>query len=144
MEIVTNSSNKTFLLGEKIAKNLTSPDVIAFFGGMGAGKTTIIGGIASGLGYKGPVQSPTFNIVNHYKGQKNIYHFDMYRVKSEEDLLSTGFYDYLDDQNGIVLIEWSENISDLILPEYKKITIKAEGEDTRKFILENFDENIST
>ncbi len=139
MEIIAKTREETVLLGEKIGKSIEGKTVIAFFGGMGMGKTTMIGGIAKGLGFSGYVQSPTFNIVNVYNGTKNIYHFDMYRVNSADDLLSTGFYEYLSDENGVMLIEWSENIESEIPQDAKKITV-TEYNGGRKFILEGFDD----
>ena len=115
-------------MGEK----LTGRAVIAFFGGLGMGKTAFTRGLAKGLGITADVSSPTFALVNEYRGRVNLYHFDMYRVETWDDLYSTGFFDYLD--NGSVLaIEWSENIENA-LPEDKLIKIeifKGESDDER-------------
>lgn len=97
------------------ARSLSGGSVVAFTGGLGAGKTTFIRGLMRGLGNPAAVSSPTYAIVNDYGGDPPVYHFDMYRVSSAEDLHSTGFYDYLDG-TAILLIEWSENIQDE-LPE---------------------------
>ena len=102
-------------LGEKIASLLRGCEVIAFFGGLGMGKTTLTRAIANALGTTSDVSSPTFAIVNEYKAKYNIYHFDMYRITSWEDLYSTGFFDYL-NEDSVLFIEWSENIENA-LPE---------------------------
>ena len=107
-QIITKSTHETELLGQKIAKNLSGNEVIALYGPMGMGKTAFVRGLASGLNINEGVCSPTFAIVHEYSGDKTLYHFDMYRVTSWDDLYSTGFFDYID--NGILVIEWSENI----------------------------------
>ena len=84
--------------------------MIAFKGLLGMGKTCFTRGLARGLGFIGEVNSPTFALVNEYRGGRfDLFHFDMYRVSSWEDLYSTGFFEYL-DEGGIIVIEWSENI----------------------------------
>lgn len=98
------------------AQSLCGGSVVAFTGGLGAGKTTFIRGLVRGLGNPADVSSPTYAIVNDYGGDPHIYHFDMYRVTSAEDLQSTGFFDYMDGKS-VLLIEWSENIKDE-LPEH--------------------------
>lgn len=113
--IITHSTEETEKVGQEFAKSLKPNDVIAFFGGLGMGKTAFIRGIARGLGIKDPVSSPTFAIVHEYRGKIPLYHFDMYRITSWDDLESTGFYDYL-ESGGICAIEWSENIEEA-LPE---------------------------
>ena len=97
---------------------------------MGAGKTAFVRGLAKGLGVSGEVSSPTYAIVNEYRGNPALYHFDMYRVGSPEDLFTTGYYDYLDEGESILAVEWSENITDS-LPEqtiYVNITPLSESE----------------
>lgn len=127
----TASAEETEALGEKIGKSLTAPTVIAYFGGMGMGKTAITRGIARGLGCNDVVNSPTFAIVHEYSGKCPVYHFDMFRVESWDDLYSTGFFDYL-DTNCVILIEWSENIENALPEDALKITIsRGEGENHR-------------
>ena len=96
MRIVTNSSAETEALGERIASRLTGGEVLALFGPMGMGKTAFTRGLAHGLGVKGEVSSPTFALVHEHAGKIPLYHFDMYRVASLDDLYSTGFFDYLE------------------------------------------------
>ena len=106
----TNSPQETEALGRAFAARLRAGDVVAFFGGLGAGKTTFARGILNGLGYSQAGASPTFAVVNEYRGGAlDVAHFDVYRITSEEALFSTGFYDYL-DRHFVVLIEWSEHI----------------------------------
>lgn len=112
---ISKSNRETEKFAEEFAKKINNGNIIAYTGKMGAGKTTFTRGLVKGLGAGDVVSSPTFALVNEYKGRTNIYHFDMYRVSTWEDLYSTGFFDYL-DTNSIIIIEWSENI-DNVLPE---------------------------
>ncbi len=122
---VTKSAEETMEVGCQLAHSLTG-GVVAFFGDLGAGKTTFVRGMCEGIGYTDEVSSPTFAIVHEYVGGKTpLYHFDMYRVESVEDLYACGFYDYLD--TGILAIEWSENILDA-LPEDAVLVYLAYGE----------------
>jgi len=136
IRIITHSPEETIRTAEKLGSLLRAGDMIAYKGGLGAGKTTFTRGIAFGLGLKDCVSSPTFNLVNEYRGENIIlYHFDMYRIQTEEGLESTGFFDYPFDEN-IAVIEWSENITDF-LPECTiYITINTIGEDDREIIIE--------
>ena len=108
-------------IGVKLASGLKGNEVIALFGGLGMGKTALTTGIAKGFGAENCVSSTTFAIVNEYHGKAAIYHFDMYRVNTWDDLYSTGFFDYLG--NGVIIIEWSENIENALPDEYIKISI---------------------
>lgn len=116
LKFVTDSADETKQLGVKIGSNLHSGDVVAMFGSMGMGKTAFTHGLAEGLGIDSKlVSSPTFALVHEYNGKNTLYHFDMYRIESWDDLYSTGFFDYL-DYGGILAVEWSENIENA-LPE---------------------------
>ena len=129
---VSKSLEDTALLGKRIAGKIKEDSVIAYFGGMGMGKTTLTRSIVEALGGGDCVSSPTFAIVNEYQGKCSIYHFDMYRVTNWDDLYSTGFFDYLD--NGIIIIEWSENIEGALPGERIDIDISAPShDDTRVF-----------
>ena len=102
--------------GYRLAQELSGGMVIALFGGMGMGKTAMVRGIAAGLGLnRDEVSSPTFALVHDYGGQPSLIHFDMFRVKTWDDLYATGFFDYL-DAGCILVVEWSENI-EAALPE---------------------------
>ncbi len=139
IKFCSKSVKDTELLGKKISSLLKGDEVIAMFGDLGAGKTAFTRGLAQGLGFEYGVSSPTFAIVNEYNAKFNIYHFDMYRITSEDDLYSTGYYDYLD--NGVVIIEWSENIEYALDDNIIRITIKkTDNEDERLFMIEGLDE----
>ena len=131
MQKYSSNSKETEELGLKLSGKLKGNEIIAFYGGMG--KTTFIRGLMKGLNAEDEVSSPTFAIVNEYDGKYKVYHFDMYRVQSEEDLESTGFYDYID--NGILLIEWSENVEEFIPESAIKITIKQGRAENERIIL---------
>lgn len=107
-EYITHSRDETVALGRRLAAELTPGSLIAFTGGLGAGKTAFCQGIAEGLGCTDPVSSPTFAIVNYYRGPRPFAHFDLYRIHTEPDLSAAGFYDYL-DMGAVVAAEWSEN-----------------------------------
>lgn len=132
---ITNSAEETERLGERIASKLKGTEVIALFGGLGMGKTAFTRGLARGLGADDVVSSPTFALVNEYSGRVPVYHFDMYRVTSWDDLYSTGFFDYLD--TGVLVIEWSENIEGALPENALRITIsRGESDNQRIFDIE--------
>ena len=136
--IISKSTEDTEKIGELIAEKLCGNEVIALFGGLGMGKTAFTRGLCRGLGVNDGVSSPTFALVNEYHGKYNIYHFDMYRVTSWEDLYSTGFFDYLD--NGVLVIEWSENIENALPDDYISVEIKkGENDDDRIIKIEGIE-----
>ena len=128
---LSHSKEETEALGEKLAAQLRGGGLVAFTGGLGAGKTAFCAGIARGLGCTDPVSSPTFSIVNVYRGPVTFAHFDMYRIRSEEDLYACSFYDYL-DAGAAVAVEWSENIADFLEEPYIRVEIENLGGDERK------------
>jgi len=135
---VSKSLEDTALLGRKIAEKLKENSIIAYFGTMGMGKTTLTRSIVEALGGGDCVLSPTFAIVNEYQGKCSIYHFDMYRVNNWDDLYSTGFFDYID--NGIIIIEWSENIENALPDNTIRIKISCtNSENERIFEIEGLD-----
>ena len=134
-EIITNSAQETEQLGERLAKQLTGVETIALFGGLGMGKTAFTRGLCRGLGTGEVVSSPTFALVNEYTGRCPVYHFDMYRVTSWDDLYSTGFFDY--QGNGVMVIEWSENIEGALPGDAIRVTIeRGEHDEQRVFTIE--------
>ena len=136
--LVSNSAAETERIGERLASTLKGCEVIALFGGLGMGKTAFTRGLARGLGVEEGVSSPTFALVNEYTGKFHIYHFDMYRVHDWDDLYSTGFFDYLD--NGVLVIEWSENIEGALPENAIRVTIsRGEGDSQRHFTIEGTD-----
>ncbi len=137
IKLITHSPEETIKAAEKIGSLIAAGDIIAFKGGLGAGKTTFTRGLAIGMGMKDIVSSPTFALVNDYRGERmTLYHFDMYRINSEEDLESTGFYDYPFEENAAV-IEWSENIGEFLPEKTIYITINTLGENDREIIVED-------
>lgn len=124
---ITTSREETVALGQRLAHAVHPGDLIAFRGGLGAGKTAFCQGLAQGLGCTDPVSSPTFAIVNYYRGPRPLAHFDLYRIHSEEDLSAAGFYDYL-DEGAVVAAEWSENLADLLQAEHP-ITVDIRRDD---------------
>ena len=135
MEFITNSPAQTEAIGAALGKILKPGTVIAYRGDLGAGKTAFTRGLALGLGSTELVTSPTYTIVNEYLGGRiPLFHFDMYRLASSDDLWDIGWEDYL-DRNGVCAVEWSENVDDAMEdPLY--ITIEKLGEDSRKITLE--------
>ncbi len=115
LRFTTRSPRETRELGQRFSEQLQGGEVVAFTGGMGAGKTAFTRGMAIGLGAGDVASSPTFAIVNEYPGRLTLEHFDMYRIESWDDLYSTGFFDYLDTDR-VLAVEWSENIA-AALPE---------------------------
>ena len=130
-----NAGNCTIIEKADLAHRLKSGDVLAFRGGLGAGKTAFVRGLARGLGWEGEVSSPTFALVHEYAATPPLYHFDMYRIHTFDDLYSTGFFDYL-DAGGILAVEWSENIADALPPETITVTIEPTGDESRKITVE--------
>lgn len=138
MEYITNSPEETEALGAALAARLTPGTVIAYRGDLGAGKTAFTRGLARGLGYPDPVTSPTYTIVNEYLGGRMpLFHFDMYRLTSAEDLWDIGWDDYL-ERGGICAVEWSENVDDA-MENAIFVTIEKLDESARKIILEGVD-----
>ena len=137
MRIITHSPQETIDIAKKLGALLRKGDIIAYKGNLGAGKTTFTRGLAVGLGLGDIVTSPTFALVNEYCGEKlSMYHFDMYRIETEGDLESSGFYDY-DFDNNIAVIEWSENIDGFLPKNTIYITINAVGDTDREIITED-------
>lgn len=136
LKIKTTSPEETIAFAEKIGRLLHGGDVIAYKGGLGAGKTTFTRGIAVGMGLPDEVFSPTFALVNEYRCKGiTLYHFDMYRIMNAESLETTGFYDYLSDES-VVACEWSENIEEYLPVNHITITINHCGENKREIIVE--------
>lgn len=112
MRYLTNGPEETEALGAKLASCLRPGDVIAYTGDLGAGKTAFTRGLAAGLACQEPVSSPTYTIVNEYlSGKMPLFHFDMYRLGSSDELFDIGWEDYL-ARGGICAVEWSENVAD--------------------------------
>lgn len=132
----TNSPAETIALGRMIGGRLRGGDCVAYRGDLGAGKTTMTRGIAVGMGLEDDVTSPTFALVNEYRGSRlSLCHFDMYRIASPEDLETTGFFDYMDGDT-VLAVEWSENIEEALPPGTVFITLERTGDSTRKITID--------
>lgn len=131
----TASPEETEALGEKIAEMSGEYSVIAMYGDLGSGKTAMTRGIARGLGCTDRVSSPTYTIVNEYRGGRRLCHFDMYRITSDEGLWEIGWEDYLN--SGVLnVVEWSENIEAALPKNTLKVLFEKTGESTRRITLE--------
>ena len=138
MEFITNSPLETENVGEALGKVLRPGSILAYEGDLGAGKTAFTRGLARGLGATEQVTSPTYTIVNEYLGGRMpLFHFDMYRLASSDDLWDIGWDDYL-DRNGVCAVEWSENVEDA-MEDAIFITIEKLGEDSRRITIEGGD-----
>ena len=135
MEFITHSPEETEKIGEALAKSLQPGTILAYRGDLGAGKTAFTRGLARGLGCKETVTSPTYTIVNEYLGGRlPLFHFDMYRLTSSDDLWDIGWEDYL-DREGVCAVEWSENVQDA-MENAITVTIEKLGETTRRITIE--------
>ena len=135
MTYTTNSPAETEAVGAALGKLLRPGTVIAYRGDLGAGKTAFTRGLARGLGSSEIVTSPTYTIVNEYLGGRlPLFHFDMYRLRSSDDLWDIGWEDYL-DRGGVCAVEWSENVDDA-MEDAVCITIEKLGEDSRRITIE--------
>ena len=134
MEITTNSPTETEAVGASLAAKLEPGSVIAFTGDLGAGKTAFTRGLAKGLGIEERVTSPTFTIVNEYEGGRlPLFHFDMYRLGSADELFDIGWEDYL-TRGGVCAVEWSENIADALEEDTICVDIRRGEHDSQRVI----------
>ena len=138
MQYITNSPAETEKLGAALANVLTPGTVIAYRGDLGAGKTAFTRGLARGLGIPDRVTSPTFTIVNEYEGGRlPLFHFDMYRLASSDDLWDIGWEDYL-ERGGVCAVEWSENVDDALEGDVIRVDIRrGDREDQRRITVSN-------
>ena len=135
MVYLSNSPAETEALGEKLGRLLPPGTVLAYRGDLGAGKTAFTRGLARGLGCGEIVTSPTYTIVNEYlSGRLPLFHFDMYRLASSDDLWDIGWEDYL-ERGGVCAVEWSENVDDA-MEDAILVTIEKTGEDSRRITIE--------
>lgn len=135
MEFITNSPEETEKIGAAIGKIIPAGTVLAYRGDLGAGKTAFTRGLARGLGFTEAVTSPTYTIVNEYLGGRlPLFHFDMYRLSSADDLFDIGWEDYL-DRGGVCAVEWSENVAEALPEDTVWVDIRRlEGEDNGRRI----------
>ena len=134
LSFTTRSPAETQNLAERLAALLQPGDVLAYTGPMGAGKTTFTVGLARGLGSTDWVSSPTFALVQEYRGPRPLCHFDFYRITGEEDLYATGFFDYLDGRR-ILAVEWSERVPEALPEKAIRIGFEPLGGDVRRITI---------
>ena len=138
MIYTTNSPAETEAIGAALGAILPAGSVLAYRGDLGAGKTAFTRGLARGLGYREPVTSPTYTVCNEYLGGRlPLFHFDMYRLRSSDDLWDIGWEDYL-ERGGICAVEWSENVEDA-MENAILVTIEKTGEESRRITIEGGD-----
>lgn len=137
MQYITHSPEETRALGRTLAQALQGGAVVAFTGDLGAGKTAFVSGMAEGLGMEERVTSPTFTIVNEYEGGRlPLFHFDMYRLGSADELFHIGWEDYL-ARNGVCAVEWSENVDEALDGDTIRVDIsRGEDDNTRIITIE--------
>jgi len=138
MEFITNSPEETEEVGAALGKILKPGTILAYEGDLGAGKTAFTRGLARGLGATDMVTSPTYTIVNEYlSGRMPLFHFDMYRLASSDDLWDIGWEDYL-DRGGVCAVEWSENAADAMEGAIR-VCIEKIGDESRRITIEGGD-----
>ena len=135
MVYITNSEQETEALGAKFGAEIPDGSVVAFYGELGSGKTAFIRGMAQGMGIEAMVNSPTFTIVNEYTGKRSLFHFDMYRLGSADELFDIGWEDYL-ARNGVCAVEWSENVADAFEGDEYVISFRKTSPTGREITME--------
>ena len=138
MVYITHSEQETEDLGAEIARKLPDGSVVAFYGELGSGKTAFVRGMARGMGIDALVNSPTFTIVNEYVGPRSLFHFDMYRLGSADELYDIGWEDYL-ARNGVCAVEWSENVADAFEGDEITVTFRKLSDTEREITVEGGD-----
>ena len=136
---ITNSEAETEALGERFGRTVPDGAVVALYGELGSGKTAFVRGMARGMGLDCLVNSPTFTIVNEYLGRRSLFHFDMYRLGSADELFDIGWEDYL-NRGGVCAVEWSENVSDAFEGDEIRVRFEKLGDETRRITIEGGDE----
>lgn len=135
MTIHSKSEEETEQAGAELARRLPPGSVVAFYGGLGAGKTAFVRGMARGMGIDAFVSSPTFTIVNEYTGRRSLFHFDMYRLQSADELFDIGWEDYL-GRNGVCAVEWSENVREAFEGDEYTVSFRKTSETGREITIE--------
>lgn len=132
---ISRSECETEKIGESFARTVPDGTVVAMYGDLGAGKTAFVRGMARGMGLDCRVSSPTFTIVNEYLGERELIHFDMYRLNDSDELFDIGWEDYL-KRGAVCVVEWSEKIDDAFFGDEVIIRIEKLDDSTRKITLE--------
>ena len=133
--VITNSEQETEALGARFAEKLPGGTVVAMYGDLGAGKTAFVRGMARGMGLNCRVSSPTFTIVNEYLGQRELIHFDMYRLSGADELFEIGWEDYL-ARGAVCAVEWSEKVEDAFYGDEMRVSIEKLDDTRRKITIE--------
>lgn len=131
----SKNEQETEAIGEAFARDLPGGTVVAMYGDLGAGKTAFVRGMARGMGLTCRVSSPTFTIVNEYLGERELIHFDMYRLSSADELFDIGWEDYL-NRGAVCAVEWSENVREAFFGDEITVTIEKLGDSERKISIE--------
>ncbi len=131
---ISRSEEETEAIGEKFAEDLASGTVVAMYGDLGAGKTAFVRGMARGMGLACRVSSPTFTIVNEYEGERELIHFDMYRLESSDELFEIGWEDYL-ARGAVCAVEWSEKVEDAFFGDEIVVRIDKLGDNERRITI---------
>ena len=134
-EYISNSEHETEEIGARFAAGLPSGTVVAMYGDLGAGKKAFVRGMARGMGLDCRVSSPTFTIVNEYLGERELIHFDMYRLSDADELFDIGWEDYL-NRGAVCAVEWSENVEDAFFGDETVVRIEKLGDSRRKITIE--------
>ena len=134
-EYISHSEHDTEDIGASFARTLKGGTVVAMYGDLGAGKTAFVRGMARGMGLDCRVSSPTFTIVNEYLGERELIHFDMYRLGSADELFDIGWEDYV-NRGSVCAVEWSENVQDAFFGDEIKVTITKLSDTERKIVIE--------
>ena len=132
---ISRSEEETEAIGEKFAAHLAGGAVVAMYGDLGAGKTAFVRGMSKGMGLSCRVSSPTFTIVNEYLGERELIHFDMYRLSSADELFDIGWEDYL-SRGAVCAVEWSENVQDAFFGDEVVVRIEKLNDTDRKITIE--------
>ena len=135
MEYDSLSTKDTYDIARKLGEQACAGDVVCLIGDLGVGKTLFSQGFAKGLGIEEIVSSPTFTIVNEYLGQRELIHFDMYRLSSADELFDIGWEDYL-SRGAVCAVEWSENVQDAFFGDEIVVRIEKRSETERKITIE--------
>jgi len=136
MKYLSNDVNNTIKLGKRIGRLLGAGDLVGLVGNLGAGKTVFTKGLAEGIGVKNPkyVTSPSFVLIKEHKGKFPLYHFDLYRLDTDEEVRTTGYQDYFYG-DGLTVIEWAQKIEPLLPKEYLRVEFKTKSENQREIKL---------
>ena len=134
-EFISHSQLESEEMGQKLAEKLPGGSVVAMYGDLGAGKTAFVRGMAKGMGLSCRVSSPTFTIVNEYLGERELIHFDMYRLQSGDELFDIGWEDYV-NRGSVCAVEWSENVQDAFFGDEVVVRIEKLNDTDRKITIE--------